>query len=117
MNIRPQLELSPVPRPSWWQNFQKLWVQLAKVINGNLEFGSPGNPGNIRGTWVTVTTPAVGTDFDVKHSLGRMAYGFLVMMKSAPCDVYLSPTLPNNTTTDLKLRATAANVQLSIFVL
>ena len=121
MNIRPQLELSPVPRPSWWQNFQKLWVQLAKVINGNIEFGDPalgGNGGgNINGTWVTVTTPAVGTTFTVQHNLGGPAAGWIVFDKSAACDVWRSPTSAPNPNSQLNLEASAAGVQLKIFVI
>lgn len=121
MKIRPQLELSPVPRPSWWQNFQKLWVQLAKVVNGNLEFGDPAlgsnSGGNIFGTWITVTTPAVGTSFTVQHNLGKPAVGWIVFDKSAACDVWRAPTQPATPNKQLNLEASAAGVQLKIFVI
>jgi len=119
MNIRPQIEIIPKPKPNWWQNFQKLWVQLAKVINGNIEFGNPTvGPSNIRGNWVSVTTPAVAnTDFTITHNLGRPAVGYIVMTANAATDIYTSPTANPNPNTQLILRATGTSVALTIFVI
>ena len=121
MNIPVQLELSPRPRPSWWQNVQKSWVRLSTVVNGGLEFGDPalgGNGGgNMKGTWAVLTTPAVGTPFTVQHNLGSPAVGWIVFDKSAAVDVWRAPAALTNPNTQINLQASVAGVALKIFVL
>lgn len=104
--------------PRWLRLRQ--WIErTARIVNGNIEFGNPtSGPANIRGAWVTVTTPGVAnTDFTITHNLGRAAVGYLIVAKTAACDVYTSPTVNNNPTTNLILRASATGVNLTIFVI
>lgn len=128
MNIPPQLELSPVPRPSWWQNFQKMWVRLSTVVNGNVEFGDPAlaavpttasaysanGGGNMRGAWFTLPSAATMT---LQHNFGRPARGWLVFYKTAPCDVWFAASQPPNQNVAVNLTASAVGVQLKIFVI
>ena len=101
----------------------KRWKDLENTLNYNMEFGSPadattGNPGsqgNIKGKWVTVTTPSTpNTDFVVTHNLGSVPAGIDLKQKSAACDVY-NGSQPHTTTT-ATLRATTANTVLTLFV-
>jgi hypothetical protein len=119
MNIPAQIEILPKPKPNWWQNFQKLWQQLAKVVNGNIEFGNPtSGPANIRGVWVSVTTPGPpNTDFTITHNLGRPAVGYWIMQSNGAADIYTSPTPNPNPNTQLILRDTAGSFNLVIFVI
>lgn len=118
MNIPPQLsENANKPLTKLWRVLQQYWQRLAITVNGNIEFGNPtSGPANIRGNWVSVVTPgAANTDFTVTHNLGRAVVGYIVMTKSAACDVYTSPTANANPTTQFILRATATTVTLTIF--
>jgi hypothetical protein len=96
---------------------RQLWEQLAKIINGNIEFGSPlGGSINIDGVWNSATTPGVAnTDFTVIHNLGRTVVNFAPATKSAACDVYLSPTANGSPSTQIILRATTTGVALTFF--
>jgi len=123
MNIPATIDVIPgFPAPSkdkTWARFRRVYDLVQRAVNGNVEFGNPtSGSSNIRGNWVTVTTPgAPNTDFTVTHNLGRAAVGYIVMTKSAACDVYTSPTANPNPTTQLILRATAAGVNLTVFVI
>ena len=119
MKVPEQLTEPPKPMQHWWQSFQRIYQLVASVINGNIEFGNAtAGPGNISGSWITVTTPGTAnTDFTVIHNLGRAAAGYLIMTKSAACDVYTSPTVNGSPLTQLILRATATGVTLTIFVI
>jgi hypothetical protein len=92
------------------------WMDLEKTVNYGMEFGAPGNLGNIKGQWIQVKTPAkADTDFTVEHNLGTVPNGIHIMQKDAACDVYNSPTT-SHTTTDATLRATTGNANLTLFV-
>lgn len=104
--------------PRWLRLRQ--WIErTARIVNGNIDFGNPtSGPENIAGAWITVTTPGVAnTDFTITHNLGRAAAGYLIMTKSAACDIYTSPTTNGSPTTQLILRANATGVSLTIFVI
>lgn len=118
MKVPVQLQ-DPAPgRPVWWQSLQRIYQLVAKAINGNIEFGSPtAGPLNINGVWATPTTPGTpNTDFTITHNLGRQAVAYLICAKNAACDVYVSPSANPNPTTQLILRATVANVALTLFI-
>lgn len=64
----------------------------------------------------SVTTPATpDTDFVIEHQLGRVVESWLVVHKSAACDLYLSPTA--QTDSRLILRATVASVVIRVVLL
>lgn len=120
MNIPTTLDVLQISKKdTLWNRFRNVYRIIVRAINGNIEFGNPtSGPANIRGNWITVTTPGVAnTDFTVTHNLGRPAVGYIVMTKNAACDVYASPTANPNPNTQIILRATVATVALTIFVL
>lgn len=101
---------------------------LARSINGRIDFGSPQGqskkvPGNIDGTWpgtltggYTITTPGVAdTEFTVTHNLGRIPTGYEVKSKDKAAIVYDSR---KNlwTTTQMFLKCNVATVQIVLFV-
>jgi len=105
-------------------NTKKVLEDLYKLICGNITFGAgPGNSinnntggQNIAGAWVSVATPGVvNTEFAVTHNLGRVPTGYLVVHKSAACEVYDSSTAWS--ATQIFLKATVINVNLTIFIL
>jgi hypothetical protein len=101
-----------------WLSLRRIWEQMAKIANGSLSFGNGSQSDNIAGKWVTAVTPgAPNTDFVVVHNLGYTASGYIPMTKSAACDVYTSPTVNPNPTTEIILRATVAGVTINFFVL
>lgn len=113
MNVPTQLNDPPMPgdekkaRPTWWQSLQRIYQQVARVINGNIEFGNPtSGPANINGVWITTTTPvAANVDFTITHNLGRPAVGYILMQSiNNAGDLYTSPTPNPNPNTQLILR-------------
>ena len=102
------------------KELDNVYRQVATVINGGLSFGD-GNHGqsdNINGTWVSVQTPGTSnTDFVVQHNLNRVASGVIVMQKKgAACDVFISPDDPGTSTSQVILRASAALVNVVLFI-
>jgi hypothetical protein len=94
---------------------RKIYVNLASAFNGNIGFGDGTLTDNLNGAWASPVTPgAVNTDFTVTHNLGRIPVGYLVMSKSAACDVYTGSV--GATKTQLTLRATVAGVTLKLFI-
>lgn len=65
---------------------------------------------NMSGYWWTGTS---ATPMTLTHNLGHIPSGFLVMNKSAPCDVYQI----SSTKSDIVLGASTSGVSLKIFVL
>ena len=64
----------------------------------------------------SATTPgAINTDFTITHNLGRIPDSWLVVYKSAACDVYKSPAAATEST--LVLRATVAGVNIRMVML
>jgi hypothetical protein len=110
-------KMIPQPVQRVFMKLKQQWIEHAKTINGNIEFGSPvGGPININGKWVTSTTPVTpNTDFVVTHNLGRIPVDHTPRTKNAAVDIYLSPT-PNATpTTTIILRATVGSVNVTFF--
>lgn len=115
LDIKPPTPVGGTP-PKWWQSLQRVYQQAARVINGNLEVGSPTavfissqapNNGNVFGNWVSVLTPATpNTDFTVIHNIGRPPIKMDIGIKSSACIIYVSPTPNPNPNTQAILRAT-----------
>jgi hypothetical protein len=94
----------------------KIWRILATVINGSVSFGNGVSSDNISGVWLNTTTPGTpNTNFTLNHNLGRLPVGYLVMTKSAACDVFTGSVAA--TKTQITLQASVAGVNLSLFVL
>jgi hypothetical protein len=111
---------NPIAKPiiGVFRKLKQQWQEHAKVINGNLEFGSPtAGPVNINGVWATVTTPVTpNTDFVITHNLGRVPVNHAPTTKTAPVDVYVSPTPNASPNTTIILRATTGSVPLTFFM-
>ena len=97
------------------------WANLENTVNNGIEFGVPpaggtgGAQGNIKGSWITVTTPVTpDTDFTVTHNLGTTPVGIDVKQKNASCDVYTGSVAA--TKSEITLRATSAGTNLVLFV-
>jgi len=69
---------------------------------------------NLDGGFYEITTS--GSRQEVRHSLGRVPIGFLVIYKSAECDIW-GDLLSSWTNELLYLNASAANVDVRLFVL
>jgi hypothetical protein len=111
-------EGGPTPQDfnAFYKGFKRVWEQTARIINGGLSFGAGTNKDNIDGAWIAVTTPAgANTDFAVTHNLGRIPVGYIVMTKSAACDIYTGSV--GGTTTQLTLRGTVNGVTVTLFVI
>jgi hypothetical protein len=121
MNIPTTLDILGVEgnKDKIWSRFRNVYNRVQRAVNGNIEFGNPtSGSANIRGTWVSVTSPGVAnTDFTITHNLGRAAVGYMVMTKNAAGNIYTSPTANPNPTTQLILRASVASLGLTIFVI
>lgn len=101
-----------------WLRLKQLYDMVARVINGNVEFGNPtSGPININGVWATVVAPAAAnSDFVVTHNLGRAAVAYLICTKDRACDVYTSPTANSSPSTKIILRASVASASLTLFL-
>jgi hypothetical protein len=96
---------------------------MSRVIDGRLSFGNAAPAvdvpykdlsQNLDGVWVEHVTTGPNTDMTITHSLGRIPQGYLVMSKSAACDLYTGSVVA--TTTQITLRATVSGVTLQIFI-
>lgn len=97
------------------KNVEQAWQQLSTLINQHISFGDGIQADNIRGKWITTTTPVTpDTDFVLPHDLGTIPVGVDLKMKSASCDVYIGSVQP--TDTQITLRATAGNVLVRLFI-
>lgn len=98
------------------QMIKSIYQGLVNVLLGNVGFGDGTNLDNINGFWAPVITPgAANTDFTITHNLGRVPVGYIVMTKSAACDVYTGSVLA--TKTQITLRATVGTVTLKLFII
>jgi len=100
---------------------------LARAVNGRIDFGSPQGqsakaPGNIDGTWpgtlaggYMITTPGANVEFTVTHNLGRIPVGYDIKSRDKACSVYDSR---KNlwTTTQMFLKCDVTTVQIVLFV-
>jgi hypothetical protein len=107
-----------------------MWVRLSTVVNGNVEFGDPrvaqlpatspgyqaNGGGNMFGAWFTLPSASSMT---LQHNFGKKAIGFLVLNKSAACDVWQAATQPAPPLDkqQIILQASASGVNLEIFVI
>jgi hypothetical protein len=107
-----------------------MWVRLSTVINGNVEYGDPrvallpenspgyqkNGGGNMFGAWFTVTSASSMT---LQHNFGKVAIGWLVLDKSAACDVWRATTQPTPPLDkqQIILQASTSGVNLKIFVI
>jgi hypothetical protein len=118
MLMQPSLDFVPNESTTlvrFGQLLQKMWRNLALIVNGQISFGDGVNRNNIDGVWANLTTPvAPNIDFTVTHNLGRLPVGYLVTYKDRAVDVYTGSVAATNTT--LTLRATVASAAIRLFI-
>lgn len=97
---------------------KKRFLDISRVVNGSIEFGSPANgPVNIAGYWLNVVTPGVAdTEFTVNHNLQYIPTGIIVVSVDKAAIVY-SSRKNQWTTTQLFLKCNQATVSLIGFVI
>lgn len=121
-------DLNQIEDRSTRQSMMILRKDLARSLNGRIDFGSPQGqskkvPGNIDGVWpgtltagYMITTPGANVEFTVTHNLGRIPVGYDVKSKDKAAHVYDSR---KNlwTTTQMFLKCDVATVQIVLFVI
>lgn len=109
----------PTGRPpkddSWSGAFfaaiNRLWGQLASIINGQIGFGDGVSTDNIDGKWISTLT-VIG-NFTVNHGLGRVPVGYL-MVKTDAFENLKFVAATGNTIT-LAAQNGGANILLFVF--
>lgn len=87
----------------------KLLTSIVDVVNGGLEFDK-----NLLSQTVDFTFTAVNTEFAVPHNLNRTGLNYIVVSKSAYCDV--ARVVNRDTKTAIYLIGSGiANVKLILF--
>ena len=92
--------------------------QLSVALQGRIRFGTgtDGDRGeNIAGEFQVVTTAGADTEFAITHTLGAVPIGYIVLKQDKAASIYDSGTTWTNTT--LYLKASAASVTLTLFLL
>lgn len=105
---------SPSTLTRFARTILRSWQLMASVVNGQISFGNGTTVDNISGVWVLVTFAAANTDQLVTHNLGRIPVGYLLMTKSASCDVYTGSV--GATKTQITLRGTTTST-VNLFIL
>ncbi len=94
----------------------KLYQQLARIVNGQIAFGNGISRDNIDGNWVATATPVVpNTDFTLTHNLGRIPVGYIIATKDMAVDIYTGGVSWTATQITLKASVGSATVNLFIF--
>jgi hypothetical protein len=88
------------------------YQNLSQAFNGGISYGDGTNTENINGSWASVTTPGLGTNFTVTHGLNRIPVGVHVTQKNVFCDVLMV----SSTKTTVTLQASAAGAVIRLFV-
>lgn len=98
------------------KTLNKLYQQMARVINGQLGFGDGSQLDNMAGAWANVTSSvATGTEFAITHNLGYVPIGYLVFTQNKPASFYLGSSAW--TTTQIFLKADNSSVAVKLFIL
>ena len=98
------------------QMLQKIYRNLAFVVNGHISLGDGTNSDNIDGVWATVNTPATaGTDLTINHKLGRVPVGYIQAAASSGMTVWNGSVPATATTLTLRFSAGSSAIKLFIF--
>lgn len=94
---------------------RKLYEQLARIINGQINFGDGLLRDNIDGAWgVVPDTGPANTDFTVVHNLGRIPVGYWLMTTDVATNIYTGTV--SWTSTEITLKSSAANAAINLFI-
>lgn len=75
-----------------------------------IRIGATANPFSLPAAWA-----AANTDLTFAHNLNKIPYGFIVIAKRGPCDVYWGSI--DATSTNITLKTTDATVDTTIWLL
>jgi hypothetical protein len=87
---------------------------MSQVVNNHISFGTPSSRDNIDGAWVPFTIITANVDLILNHHLGRIPVGYIVMSKTAACDIYTGATAWTSST--ITIRGTVGGVSGELFV-
>jgi hypothetical protein len=90
-------------------NGQPLTFSIDNMSGCILRIAALGNPVGAPGAWT-----ASNTDHVITHNLNKIPYGYLVIAKSKPCDVYWGSLPATNTTITLKITDDTADTTIWI---
>lgn len=101
---------------NFFKTLQKIYEQLARVINGRISFGDGLQRDNIAGEWASTTTPvSPDTEFSLTHNLGYVPQGWLTLNQNKAASLYSSGT--PWTTTKIFLKCDVSTVAVKVFIL
>ena len=119
MQMTPSLDMVDTQGPNGFRVFismlQKMWRNLAGVINGKISFGTGSQSDNIDGVWLTANFSLANTDATFTHNLGRIPVGYLVMTKNQAGNIFTGTIAA--TTTQITLQSSTAGETATLFVL
>lgn len=110
-----KLPSTPTGGPFTLAWFSQQWAQIAQVINGNIEFGNPSAPGNIKGVWYSGTTPATpDEEFSIPVNLNYVPNGWIMISLDQAAVVYKGATSWTSKAITLKCNTASVNVVLLV---
>lgn len=114
MNIPPSLDFTAIgPSQSMLNNFvgmlQKLWRNLASVVNGNLDLT------NLNGVRTSVLFSTANTNVTITHNLNRVPVGYIVLTKSQAGDVFTGSVAA--TATQITLQCSTGGTTVGLYIL
>lgn len=119
MRTQPTLDLNPRTQSNltdFIRMFRRKWESVTSILNGRVGFGNGTDPDNVDLAWASATTPgSADTDFTVTHNLGRVPVGYIIVSRSAACDVYTGSVASTATEITLKASATGVDIKLWVF--
>lgn len=87
----PQYDLSNVSDPEQFKRFCAIVLgQVISVMNGSLDFT------NLKTQQVDVEFETANGNLAIQHNLGKTGVNFIVVSKSATCDIYRGTGDTNN---------------------
>lgn len=89
---------------------QPLTFTTDNTVGRIIRVGSTANPNGLPNSW-----PASNTNLTIEHDLNAVPYGYIVIAKSGPCDVYWGTVAA--TATFITLKNTDATQDTTIWLL
>lgn len=102
--------LSPGTGVTYDIDGQPLTFNIDNMSGVIIRVGSSANPFALPYFWA-----ASNVDLTIEHNLGKVPYGYIVIAKSGPCDVYWGSIAA--TTTHITLRNTDATQGTTIWIM
>lgn len=90
-------------------NGQPLTYSIDNTSGVVIRIGSMANPFALPASW-----PASNTDLTFAHNLNKVPYGYIVIAKSKPCDVYWGSVVATKTTITLQITDATADTTIQL---